>query len=512
MLLAQVGDVTPLATPEVQWSALVPLLILGAGGVLLLTISSLVKGMSAPGVNAAATVLVGLATIVACVPVWQRVQDPERGPLTAVGGAIGIDGFSVLATGLIAVSVILAALLLDDYMRREEMDGVEMYALLLLSAAGGALMASANDLIVMFIGLEALSIAIYVMAAMHRRRVDSQEAGFKYFIVGAFSSAFFLYGIAMVYGATGTTNLVEMASFLAGSVLLQNAVLLLGMALLLVGFAFKISAVPFQGWTPDVYQGAPTPVTAFMASAVKVAAFGGLIRVFHLALSTEAVDWQPIVYAIAILTMVVGAALAVVQTDIKRMLAYSSINHAGFVLVAVQADTPQGIQAALFYLASYVFLVAGSFGVVSLVSGNGDARTSLDDIRGLARSRPGLALALTVFLLAQAGVPLTSGFFAKFYVIAAAVDARSYWLALAAMVASVIAAVLYLRIVVAMYLSGGDHDGEEPVEGPRVSIPLPAGTAIGIAIVATIAIGILPGYLIEVARDAVPVLVAVPLP
>lgn len=511
-LLAQAGnDITPLATPEVEWSAFLPLIVLAAGGVLLLTISSLVRGMAVAGANAAATVVVGLAAIVACVPVWNRVQDAERGPLTAVGGALGIDGFSVLATGLIAVAVVLAALLLDAYLRREEMDGVEMYALLLLSAAGGALMVTANDLIVMFIGLEALSIAIYVMAAMHRRRTESQEAGFKYFIVGAFSSAFFLYGIAMVYGATGTTNLVEISTFLSTQLLLRNGILMLGMAMLLVGFAFKVSAVPFQGWTPDVYQGAPTPVTAFMASAVKVAAFGGLIRVFHLALSTESVDWQPIIYALALLSMVVGAALAVVQTDIKRMLAYSSINHAGFILVAVQADTAQGVQAVLFYLTTYVFLVAGSFGVVSLVSGRGDGRTSLDEIRGLSKSRPGLALAFTVFLLAQAGVPLTSGFFAKFYVIAAAVDARSYWLALAAMVASVIAAVLYLRIIVAMYLSGGDHEGEEAVDGPVVSVPLTAATAIGLAIVATIGFGILPGYLVDLVRDAVPVLVALTL-
>lgn len=510
-LLAQIGnDVQPLATPEVEWSAFVPLLILAGGGILLLTVSSLVRGMAAPGVNAVVTALVGLAAAIACVPVWQRVQDPERGPLTAVGGALGIDGFSVFATGLIAVAVILAALLLDDYLRREEMDGVEMYALVLLSAAGGALMVAANDLIVMFVGLEALSIAIYVMAAMHRRRVASQEAGFKYFIVGALSSAFFLYGIAMVYGATGSTSLVEIATFLATQVLLSDAVLMLGMALLLVGFAFKISAVPFQGWTPDVYQGAPTPVTAFMAAAVKVAAFGGLIRVFHLALSTESDAWQPIVYALALVTMVVGAALAVVQSDIKRMLAYSSISHAGFILVAVEAHTAQGVQAALFYLAAYVFLVAGSFGVVMLVAGRGDGATSLDHYRGLSKSRPGLALTFTVFLLAQAGVPLTSGFFAKFYVIAAAVDARSYWLALAAMLASVIAAVLYLRIIVAMYLAGGDHDGDEPVEGPKVSIPLPAGAALAIAVVATIAIGVLPGYLVEVARDAVPVLIALP--
>ena len=510
-VIAQADDVVPLATPEVQWSALWPIIILGLGGIVLLTVASLVKGMKAPGANAGFTVLVALGTIIACVPVWQRVQDPERGPFSAVGGAIGIDGFSVLATGLIAIAVILAALLLDDYLRREDLDGAEMYALMLLSAAGGALMASANDLIVMFIGLEAVSIAVYVMAAMHRGRAESQEAGFKYFIVGAFSSAFFLYGIAMVYGATGSTNLVEIADFLATQVLLRNGVLLMGMAMLLVGFGFKISAVPFQGWTPDVYQGAPTPVTAYMGSAVKVGAFAGMVRVFYLAFNTYSVDWQPMVYALAVVTMIVGAGLAIVQTDVKRMLAYSSISHAGFILVALQAATPQGIEALVFYLVSYVFMVAGSFGIVTLVAGKGDAATSLDDFKGLSHRRAGLALTFTVFLLSQAGVPLTSGFFAKFYVIGAAVDARSYWLAIIAMVASVVAAVLYLKIIVSMYLSS-DHDGDgDAATGPKVSIPLPAATAIGFALVATIGFGLFPGPLVELARDAVPVLMAQPL-
>ncbi len=512
-VFAQAGDVVPLETPEVQWSALWPMIILALGGILLLTVSSLAKGMRAPGANAGFTIITALATIVASVPVWQRVQDPERGPFSAVGGAIGIDGFSVVATGLIAIAVILAALLLDDYLRREDLDGPEMYALMLLSAAGGALMASANDLIVLFLGLEALSIAVYVMAAMHRRRVESQEAGFKYFIVGAFSSAFFLYGIAMVYGATGSTNLVDIADFLATQVLLRDGVLMLGMAMLLVGFGFKISAVPFQGWTPDVYQGAPTPVTAYMASAVKVGAFAGMVRVFYLALNTYSVDWQPMVYALAVLTMVVGAGLAIVQTDVKRMLAYSSISHAGFLLVALQAATPQGIQAMVFYLASYVFMVAGSFGVVTLVAGRGDAATALDDFKGLSRRRPGLALTFTVFLLSQAGVPLTSGFFAKFYVIGAAVDARSFWLALIAMVVSVVAAVLYLKIIVSMYLSS-DHDDDaedDAPAGPKVDIPLTAGTAIGLCLLATIGFGLFPGPLVEIAQDAIPVLIGPPL-
>jgi NADH-quinone oxidoreductase subunit N len=505
-VLTQVGEVVPLDTPGVEWSALLPMIVLALGAVLMLTVASLVPSFSQPGVPAVTTVVIGLASIVASVPVWERVQDVDRGPITAVGGAFGIDGFSVFATVLVSIAVILTALLLDQYLRREGIDAVEWYVLVLLSAVGGAVMASANDLVVLFLGYEALSIAVYVLVAMHRKRIESQEAGFKYFIVGAFSSAILLYGIALVYGATGSTNLVVIADFLAEEVLLSNGLLLGGMALILVGFAFKVSAVPFHAWTPDAYQGAPTPITAFMGSAVKVGAFAGMLRVFYLGFETYAVDWQPIVYGLAVLTMVVGSVLAVVQSDTKRMLAYSSISHAGFILVGVQAASAEGVEATLFYLATYVFVVAGSFGVLALVSGPGDAATGIEDLRGLSARRPGLAMAFTLFLLAQAGVPLTSGFFAKFYVIEAAIDARSYWLALVAMLASVIAAALYLRVIVAMYLA----DADDAAERPRIPVPLTAGVALTAAVVVTLGVGILPGVLTEVVADAVPTLVALP--
>lgn len=507
-VLAQAGPVPDqLDTPEIIWSALLPLLFLSGGAILLLTVTSLVPSLARRGATAWLTAAVGVGTIVTCIPVWQRVQDPERGPISVVAGAIGIDGFSVLATGIIASVVVLSAMLLPGYMRREDMHGSEMYVLVLLSAAGGVIMASANDLIVMFIGLEALSISIYILAAMHVRRPESQEAGFKYFILGAFSSAFFLYGIALVYGATGSTNLIAITEFLTSRVLLNNGLLMMGIAMLLVGFGFKIAAVPFHSWTPDVYQGAPTPITGFMAAAVKVGAFGGLIRVFYLALDTYAVDWQPVIYALALLSMVVGASLAIVQTDVKRMLAYSSINHAGIVLVGLQAATGRGIEAMLFYLVAYAFMVVGSFAVVGLVTQQGDAASSLDDFKGLSRSRPALALALTVLLFAQAGIPGTSGFFGKFYVIGAAVEARSFWLALAVMVTSVISAVLYLKIIVAMYLSG---DEGEVVVGPNVRVPRAAAFAVIITIAITIGAGVVPHVLVDVVRDATPVLVASP--
>jgi NADH-quinone oxidoreductase subunit N len=495
----------PVADVDVTWSAVAPVLVLVGGALLLLAAASLSNRRTGRGIYALFTTIVAGVAIGTALPLWQRVQDIERGPFSTLDEAVGVDGFSVFATITICVAVILAALLFDGWLRREEMEGPEPYALLLLSASGGVMMASANDLIVMFLGLEILSIAVYVLAAMHLRKVTSQEAGVKYFVLGAFSSAFFLYGIALVYGGTGTTNLVEISAFFSTTVLAQNGLVLAGLALLLVGFSFKVAAVPFHFWTPDVYQAAPSPSVAWMASGVKVAGFAGLLRVFYLAFGTYSVDWQPIVYVVAAITMVVGSVLAIVQTDVKRMLAYSSINHAGFILVAVQAASELGVEATLFYLAAYTFMVAGSFGIIAVVSRKGDIGNSLDDYRGLSRDRPVLAFAFAVLLFAQAGVPLTSGFFAKFYVINAAIDAGSTWLAVIAMVTAVIAAFVYLRIIVSMYMSA-DEAGE-----PRtIPVPFAAGLAIAVSLAVTIGVGIFPGVLTRVTKDATPVLVLEP--
>jgi len=427
------------------------------------------------------------------------------GAFNSIGDQLGVDGFSVVFTGIMAIAVGLTALLLDDYIDREGIGGVEMYVLLLLSAAGGVVMASANGLIVLFLGLETLSIAVYVLAAMHSKRLESQEAGLKYFVLGAFSSAFLLYGIAFVYGATGSTNLIAIRSFLDSTTLTDDALLLAGFAMMLVGLGFKVAAVPFHSWTPDVYQGAPTPVVAWMASAVKAAGFAAMVRVFVVTFGSYRLDWQPAVYVLAILTLVTGSVLAVVQRDAKRMLAYSSISHAGFILVGVQAASARGTAAVVFYAAAYTFLVIGSFAVLTVVSGKGDRATSLDDLDGLADRRPALAFAFTIFLLAQAGVPLTTGFVAKIEVIGAAVEARSYWLAIIAMLTAVISSFLYLRIVLAMYVG---KSSEEALAAPRTRIPTAAVLVIGIAFLVTVGFGIIPDPIDQLARDAVPQLVA----
>ena len=517
-------------SPEVVWSLLWPLLFLSIGGVLLVTVTSVVPALRRPGMPAALTILIGGAAFVSTIPVWRRVVDTE-GPTTVIAGAMSVDAFTVVMTAIIAASVVMTALVLDDYLRREGLDGPEWYVLLLMSASGGVLMAAADDLIVLFMGLEILSIAVYVLAALHLRRTDSQEAGFKYFVLGAFSSALFLYGIALIYGATGTTQIDQIAANLfrtneAGFTPIEDASLLLaGMALLLVGFAFKVSAVPFHVWTPDVYQGAPTPITGFMASAVKVAGFAGLARVFVISFAELSEggdliqdDWRPMLAILAGLSLVLGAFMAAGQSDVKRMLAYSSIVHAGFLLIGVHpaghgdagvADA--GGRALVFYLITYAAMVVGSFAVATVVSGRGDNDHSVDAYRGLARKHPALALMMAVLLFSQAGIPFTSGFMAKFRVLGAAVDGEAYVLAGVAMLAAVVAALLYLRIIVAMFLDGADDEGgDDQVAGSVRSIDVPVGAAITIvlAVIVTIGLGVLPDLGRGVVAAAADVLVS----
>ncbi len=502
LALSLVNHMKTIATPTVVWSGLIPQLILMVGGVLMLTLVSLFRGRLPRGTYAIYTVVVAGAALVATIPLWHRVLHAKEGPASLLGGAVALDGSSLFLIGVICIGVILAALLADGYLRREGIEGPELYVLLLLSASGGAIMASANDLIVLFIGLEILSISAYILAAMHSRRISSQEAGMKYFVLGAFASAFLLYGIALIYGATGSTNLAEIQTFLANHILLRNGTLLAGIALLLVGLGFKVAAAPFHAWAPDVYQGSPTPVTAYMASAVKAAGFAGLIRVMSLTFATYHLEWRPIVFTLAALSLLVGAFSAIVQSNVKRMLAYSSINHAGFILVGIQA-AGRGTSAVLFYLAAYTFMVGGSFAVVTVVGGRGDGHHGLDDYKGLAKRRPALAAAFTVFLLAQAGVPFTAGFFAKFGVLRAAADTHDWSLAIIAMLTAVVSAFLYLRIVVSMYFAEPD----ESTTGPA-PIAVGARIALVVAVLGTIALGVVPGPFTKLATDAKPVLVA----
>ena len=432
---------------------------------------------------------------------WNDITDD--GVSTLVKGALAFDTFAQMITITVCAATLLVALVTDDELRRAGKDGPEVYALFLIAATGAVVMGSANDLILLFLGLETLSLALYVLAASDRERPTSQEAGIKYFVLGGFASAFFLYGIALIYGGTQSTNIGEIIESFQTSVLLdgKDSIVLAGIALLIVGLGFKVAAVPFHVWTPDVYQGSPTNVTAFMASVGKAGAFAAMLRVLVIALPFHRDDWRPAIWVLAVLSLVIGSVLAIVQTDVKRMLAYSSISHAGFILVGVEAaghDAGErvlgdGMPSVLTYLLLYSVLTIGSFAVVALVARNCGGDTSIDAFHGLAQRRPTLAVALTVFLLAQAGVPLTSGFVAKWGVIQAAVEQESYAIAIIAMVAAVVAAFLYLRIMVSTWLETGSEFTESE------SIPFSTGVAVFGAAAFTLFVGVWPGWLLDAA-------------
>jgi NADH-quinone oxidoreductase subunit N len=499
-----------LALPKIDYYSILPVLVLLGGAVLMLVASSLPRRAMDHATATTMTVGIGLAALSLSLVQWFQVG--STGAHVAIAGAVVQDGFSAFIGVLVSCAVVVSALVGDGWMSREKAVGPEFHVLMLASATGAVIMGEANDLIVIFLGLEIMSIALYVLAAMNARRTASGEAALKYFLLGSFSSAIFLYGIALVYGATGTSNLPQIGDFLARNVLLHNGLLLAGMALLLVGFLFKVAAVPFHLWTPDVYQGSPSPVTGFMAAIAKAGGFAALLRVFVSTFGSLRADWQPVVYVIAILTLVLGAAVALVQRDVKRMLAYSSINHAGFVLLGLQAATAQGVDSSLYYLFVYTFMVIGTFAVVMVVGGRGDGHHDLERYRGLAARQPWLAGALTVLLMAQAGIPFTTGFLAKLEVVEAAVKANSSPLAVVAMVSAVIAAFFYLRVILLMYSSSvgraagdeqsmpaGGIDMPAPVTGDRgrsdtalATVAAPAATGVGHAPAAVARIPVAP--------------------
>ncbi|MGA2933507.1 MAG: NADH-quinone oxidoreductase subunit N, partial [Acidimicrobiales bacterium] len=463
LLAASHAASNTIAMPPIRWLSILPPIIMIGGAVVLLGVASLVRKPLRVRVSTIATVIISGGALGVALWQWSDVQ--EHGPHTYVAQAVVMDGFSVLVTMLVAIAMLLSALVADGYLRREGVHGAEFHVLAMVSASGAMLMGMANDLIIVFLGLEILSIALYVLTAFNYRRAASGEAALKYFILGGFSSAIFVYGIALTYGATGSTNLTQISDFLSKNVVLSNGLLLAGLSLMLVGFAFKVAAVPFHMWTPDVYQGAPSPVTGFMAAVAKAGAFAAMLRVLFSSFGVVSTDWRPIVYGLAVLSLVLGAFVALRQRDVKRMLAYSSINHAGFILLGVVADTARGASASLYYLFAYMFMVIGTFAIVTVLGREGDGDHDLGRYRGLARRQPVLALAFAVLLLAQAGAPFTTGLWAKVQVVFAVVDVGDVPLGAIAMVTAVVAAYFYLRVAVLMYAGGGLGEPEGGTSG-----------------------------------------------
>ncbi len=413
----------------------------------------------------------------------------------AFAGAISIDSFSAFFQLVILIAAMFTVMMSLDYVAENRISGAEYYSLLLFSVLGMMLMATAGDLIVIFLGLETMSITVYVLAGIMRRNAKSNEAAIKYFLLGAFSTGFLLYGIALVYGATGTIKLGPIHEALAGGSMGSNPLLLLGIGMMVVGFGFKVAAVPFHMWTPDVYEGAPTPVTAFMAVGVKLAAFSAFVRVFLVDFVSVGAHWQTVLWAVAALTMTGGNVIAAVQTNIKRMLAYSAIAHAGYLLLGMAAGVRSG-PAILYYLLGYAFTNLGAFAVVIALERRGDAGNQISDFRGLAARQPLLAGAMAIFLLSLAGVPPMAGFVGKFYIFSEALHGGYVWLVIIAVFNSVVSTYYYFYVIVAMYMQEGG------VEVERLSTRPALVAAIGLTALATVLIGAYPEPYIASAANA----------
>jgi NADH-quinone oxidoreductase subunit N len=422
-------------------------------------------------------------------------QDPG----TAFSNLLVVDGFATFFRVLVLAIGAMTILISTNYLKNEGHETGEFYALLLFSVVGQCLMAASNELVMIFIGLEVSSISSYIMAGFLRDDKRNNESALKYFLLGSFATAFLLYGVAWIYGLTGSTMLPEVRRVMLDPILRPQGVMVpAAMALMFVGFAFKVSAAPFQMWTPDVYQGAPAPVSGFLSVGPKAAAFAMFLRVAQTAFSPAKSVWEPLLWLSALATMIIGNFAALRQTNIKRMLAYSSIAHAGYVMVAITAGSEIGAAAAMFYLAVYAFTNLGAFGVVTHIARKGEKRVEINDLSGLGQRQPVIAALLTVFLLSLIGIPLTGGFFGKFYIFKAALDSNLIWLTVLGLLNSAVAAYYYLRVMVVMYMQP-PAEGEEALEAPGAGIT----TALWLSAAATLILGVFPSVVLDyVGRSA----------
>jgi len=469
--------------------AILPMLII-AGWTMVILLVDLFIPRERKGITALLSAIGLLAALVVVILQFGE----ER---VAFGGMIIADGYASFLQLVFIISGLIGIALAYDYIRRQGIERGEYYTILPFSVTGMMLMAQAGDLIVIFLALELLSIPLYVLAGFARPKPESEESAMKYFLLGAFASSFVVYGIALVYGATQTTNLDAILTTLqAGQA--EGTLLLIGAGLILVGLGFKVAAVPFHMWTPDVYQGAPSAVTAFMAVGAKAGGFAGLLRVFLAAFPELAADWMPVVVWIAALTMTWGNIAAIAQTNIKRMLAYSSIAHAGYILMALPAAgktelAPEAVSGALFYLMAYTITNLGAWAVVLALEKKEGKGLEIEDYAGLGARRPLLAIMMTIFMLSLTGIPPTVGFVGKFYVFRVVIASDLIGLALVGVITSLISAFYYLRVVVMMYMRPGE---------PETRSEFWLNFSVGLAALATLVLGLLPGPLFEIAGNA----------
>jgi NADH-quinone oxidoreductase subunit N len=523
VLLVAAAKVPLIPTPTIEYTALLPIFIVLGAALVGVLAEAVVPRTERFGVQVGVTLLGLVAAAVTTGVLHNKTlttPSPAKGADLFFRGSLAVDKAGLFIQGTILVLAIMAALLLaersvdvgsaivassavvvgspdDQRLATSERVQTEIFPLMLFAVSGMLIFPISNNLLLMFVALEVLSLPLYLMAGMaRRRRLLSQEAAVKYFLLGAFASAFFLYGLALLYGYAGSVDLENIRTATSTSTK-SDVLLYAGLGLLLVGLLFKAGIAPFHSWTPDVYQGAPTPVTAFMAACTKVAAFGAILRVLYVAFSTTANDWRPIIWAVAIASMVVGAVFGLTQTDIKRILAYSSIAHAGFILVGlVDINSKDSISSVLFYLLTYGFTTLAAFGLLMIVRDADGEATHLSQWSGLARKSPVVAAVMTILLLSMAGIPLTSGFTGKFFVFRAAIHTAGP-LVVIALICSAIAAFFYLRIIVLMYFA------EPPENSPTIAIPGWSTTiALTFGVVVTIVLGVFPQPILDLAAKA----------
>jgi NADH-quinone oxidoreductase subunit N len=469
-------------------SAIVPILCVVAAGVAAMLAEALRdKGERLPIAGLGVIGFAGAA--VAAVLLWNRHE--------ASFGVVVADNFGLFVTLVLAAIGLLTMMYSPAVVERDGLPAGEYYALMLFAVAGMMLMAIATDLVVLFLALEVFSLAAYVLTGIRRDSAAGTEGAFKYFVLGSFSSAFFVYGIAFVYGLTGSTHLDRINAALTSGAAAHSVLALVALGLLIVSLGFKVSAVPFHMWTPDAYEGAPAVVAGFMSTAVKAAAFAAFVRVIGSAFGPLAASWMPVLWLVSAATMILGTVVAVVQTNLKRMLAYSSIAHAGYLLVGLVAGNSVGKAALLFYLLVYGLVNLGAFAVIALLGTRDEPHDGIGDYAGLWNRQPALAAALTVFLLSLGGLPPMAGFVGKWYVFSAAVRSGNYGLAIIGVLTSVVAVFFYLRIVVSMYMA--DTEGKaDAARLPRVAV-----AALAITVLLAFYLGILPGRVIDLAAASI---------
>jgi len=482
-------NLVQIALQNVNLAAIMPSLVLVCFGMGLLLINVFL-----PRGTTRHAVWISLVGIV--VTGWISLQgwgNPQYG----FSDAVALDNFATFFNMIFLIGAAMTILMSDDYLRREGYPVSEYYPLILFTTAGAMWMASGTDMMTIFLGLEVMSVSLYVLAGFFRGQLASNEAGLKYFLLGAFSTGFLLYGISLIYGVTGSTRLTEIGVYLnTHASLLANPMTLAGLALLSIGFLLKIGAAPFHMWTPDVYQGAPTPVTAFMSAVPKAAAFAAFLRIMEYCFFSMKPEWTAMLWVLAVLTMTIGNIIAISQTNIKRMLAYSSISHAGYALVGLVAANEIGYSGVLFYMLAYTFMNIGAFAVLVLAGKQGEENLTLDGFAGFGYKRPFLGVAMTIFLFSLMGLPPTAGFTGKFYIFAGAINAGYIWLAILGVLNSALSLYYYLRVMVYMYFRNPNEDYA------WVSMPASVLVTIILAIIGSLYLGILPNSVMAMAKMA----------